>query len=116
MFMPQLSEVLSGILRDIAAARLEADTASAKLVEYYKKDPVLSCFPLPRVDIKELHIELKFAVAGGGERTEIIVDAKSLQELRDGVVSTLRITTGIANYDVIGNDSGDHPVLVERDA
>jgi hypothetical protein len=118
--MPQLSAVLAGILRDVTTARVKADTTSAELVEYYRKDPVLQCFPVPRVEIKELTIHLRFAFAPG-EKTEdgseIIVDAKSLQELRDQVISTLDITTGICNYDLLVSDdnSGAGKLLVERD-
>ena len=118
--MPQLSNVLAGILRDITTARFQADTASAKLVEYYKKDPVLQCFPVPRVEIKELNIQLRFAFMSGekeGGESEIVVDAKSLQDLRDQTLSTLNITTGICNYDLLNteNESGTSKLLVERD-
>jgi hypothetical protein len=114
--MPQLSKVLAGILHDITTARFDSDTASAKLVERYMKDPVLQCFPIPRVEIKEINIQLKFAFADGG-KSEVIVDAKGLQELRDQTLSTLNITTGICNYDLLHNEikSGTGKILVERD-
>lgn len=114
--MPQLSEVLSGILRDVTKVRLEADKASAELVEIYRKDPVLQCFPVPRVEIRDLNIQLKFAFMGG-EANEIAVDAKTLQELRDAVVSVLNLTTGIRNYDLLTPGAGSEggKILVESD-
>jgi hypothetical protein len=115
--MPQLSDVLAGLLRDITNARATADVASAALVERYRKDPVLRHFPVPRTEIKEVKIDLRFGFATGETSTkgEVIVDAKALQELRDSVVSTVSITTAIANYDLLEGESDLGKSLVERE-
>ncbi len=117
--MPQLSAILAGILRDVATARFESDTASAKLVDFYRKDPVLQCFPVPRVEIKSINIQLKCAFLGEGraEGSEVVVDARALSEMKEQAISSLDITAGISNYDINtgANESEGGKILVERE-
>ena len=115
--MPQLTKVLAEILRSVASARVEADATSARLATQYQKDPVLSCFPVPRVDIKELNIHLKFALTDVRSHHEVIVDAKKLQELNEQSISSLDMTTTISNYDVLTTETeaATAKFLVERD-
>lgn len=104
-------------MRDITSARATADLASAELVERYLKDPVLCHFPVPRTEIKEVSISLRFGFAPdeSGTRGEVIVDSKGLQELRDSVISTVNLTTVITNYDLLHRESEIGKILVERE-
>jgi hypothetical protein len=115
--MPQLSGILAGILRDVATARFESDMASAKLVDFYRRDPVLQCFPVPRVEIKSIDIHLKCAFLGdeGGESSEVVVDARTLGEMREQAISGLDIEATISNYDINANDAEGSKILVERE-
>ena len=60
--MAELKEVLGAILVDIAKARVASDICTRDVSLEYAKDPILSEFPVPRVEIKEASIELKFAI------------------------------------------------------
>ncbi len=60
--MAELNDVLGAILRDVAQARVISDLYSRNVSLEYQQDDVLSAFPVPRVEITEASIDLKFAV------------------------------------------------------
>jgi hypothetical protein len=60
--MPDLSHIIGAILRDIAQARFAADVHSRDISRYYEQDALLRRFPIPRADIGEVEIALKFAI------------------------------------------------------
>ena len=94
---PELQHVVGAILRDIARSRVTADVFSRNVSKYYEKDSLLRTFPIPRAEISEVNIDLRFAIidavmedhpifAGAGK---IIEDASSdivnevFEKLRD---------------------------------
>lgn len=60
--MAELTQVLGTILKDVAQSRVISDVFSRDISEHYAQDPILIAFPVPRVEIKEASIQLKFAV------------------------------------------------------
>jgi hypothetical protein len=58
----ELNDVLGAILRDVAQARVISDLYSRNVSLEYRQDEVLSGFPVPRVEVTETSIDLKFAV------------------------------------------------------
>lgn len=62
--MPELKDVLGSVLRDVAHSRVTGDLFSRDVSLDYAKDAVLAAFPVPRVEIKEASIQLRFAVNG----------------------------------------------------
>jgi len=60
--MPQLTEVLGTVLRDLARSRVVSDIFSRDVSLEYEQDPVLSAFPVPRVEVKQAAIQLRFAI------------------------------------------------------
>ena len=60
--MAELNDVLGAMLRDIAQARVAADLFSRNVSLDYQKDEVLSGFPVPRVEVTQASIDLRFAV------------------------------------------------------
>ena len=60
--MAELNDVLGAILRDVAQARVISDLYSRNVSLEYRQDEVLSGFPVPRVEVTEASIDLKFAV------------------------------------------------------
>jgi hypothetical protein len=60
--MPKLSEIVGGILRDLAQSHAIADAQTRQVLESYRKDPVLSQFPVPRVTIQQATLKLRFAI------------------------------------------------------
>ncbi len=99
--MATLKDIIAAIISDIASARAEADHQSAILAEQYGKDPVLQFFPVPRVDIKDLSVELKFAVDKADiekKSLSIVTEGKTLSQMPQQAVSVLTIDTEIKNY------------------
>jgi hypothetical protein len=65
-----LNDVLGAILRDVAQARVTSDLFSRSVSFEYRDDEVLRGFPVPRVEVVQASLELKFAV-NDVERTEV---------------------------------------------
>ncbi len=66
--MAELSDVLGSILRDVAHARVVSDTFSRDISREYERDVILRLFPVPRVEIRDASIDLRFAVNAVRER------------------------------------------------
>ena len=66
--MAQLHHLVGAILRDIAQGRVTSDLYSREVSRYYEQDSLLRLFPIPRTEIKEVEISLKFAIS------EIVID------------------------------------------
>lgn len=62
--MPELHHILGSIFRDIAQSVFTSDMYSRDISRYYEQDPLLRHFPVPRTEIDELEVQLKFAIAG----------------------------------------------------
>lgn len=60
--MSNLSKVVGAILRDITAARSQADLQAREISRLYAADDILRYFPVPRAEVQDIRIELKFAV------------------------------------------------------
>jgi len=71
--MADLQQVVGAILRDLAKARFGSDLYSRSIARYYENDYLLRKFPVPRSDIEEVEIDLKFSISevqGSGVNTE----------------------------------------------
>ncbi len=68
--MADLQQVLGAVLRDLAKARFSADLYSRSISRYYEADPLLRKFPVPRADIEEVELDLKFSITDV-TRTEV---------------------------------------------
>jgi hypothetical protein len=60
--MAELHHIIGAILRDISQARFTSDLYSRNVSRYYEQDPLLRRFPVPRSEIEEVDIDIKFAV------------------------------------------------------
>lgn len=60
--MADLEQVIGALLRDLAKARFASDIYSRSISRYYEQDFLLRRFPIPRAEIEEAEIELKFAI------------------------------------------------------
>ena len=56
-----LRDALSAILKDVTESRHLSDNHSRDISRIYERDDILKTFPVPRTEISELEIELKFA-------------------------------------------------------
>lgn len=61
--MADLQQLIGAILRDLAKARFASDLYSRSVARYYENDFLLRRFPIPRSEIEEAELELKFAIA-----------------------------------------------------
>ena len=61
--MADLHQIFGAILRDIAKARFSADLYSRSIARYYESSDLLRKFPVPRADIDEVDIDLKFSIS-----------------------------------------------------
>lgn len=62
--MADLQQIVGAILRDLAKARFSADLYSRSISRYYENDYLLRRFPVPRADVEEVELDLKFSIAG----------------------------------------------------
>ena len=62
--MPELHQILGSLFSDIAQSVFTSDLYSRDISRYYEQDGLLRHFPVPRTEISELEVELKFAIAG----------------------------------------------------
>lgn len=60
--MAQLHHIIGAILRDIAQSRVTSDLFSREISRYYEQDSLMRMFPIPRSEIREMTVDLKFAV------------------------------------------------------
>ena len=62
--MAELQHILGSLFSDIAHSAFTSDLYSRVISRYYEADDLLRTFPVPRAEIAELDVELKFAIAG----------------------------------------------------
>lgn len=62
--MADLQQIVGALLRDLTKARFSSDIYSRSIARYYENDPLLRRFPVPRADIEEIDIQLKFSILG----------------------------------------------------
>jgi hypothetical protein len=62
--MPELHQILGSLFSDIAQSVFTSDLYSRDISRYYEQDGLLRHFPVPRTEISELEVDLKFAIAG----------------------------------------------------
>lgn len=82
--MADLAQILGAVLRDVTHSRVISDIFSRDVSREYQKDPVLVEFPVPRLELKEASIQLRFAV-NALDRKRIDLPALSLPILRSQV-------------------------------
>lgn len=98
--MPKLHHIVGTILKDIAQSRVYSDIYSYEVSVHYEKDSLLRQFPVPRTEVKELELEMKFAFSDKqNEEATQISDSQRL-----GVFRTQ--TYNLSRYlmkEVVGN-------------
>ena len=106
--MVDLSQVVGGILKDITQARFTSDAYSRNISRYYEQDPLLRRFPIPRAEIEEIDIDLKFSVLGmeanpaQSEQREVSfadvferISTRIAVRFKDGLVESVRKNANI---------------------
>ena len=76
--MARLGEVIGAIMTQIDRGRSQADAAVLEVAQLYREHPLLRDFPVPRVTLDEVVIDLKVAVASSpAGHTRITPEAKT---------------------------------------
>ncbi|MBU7024770.1 MAG: hypothetical protein HXS40_11450 [Theionarchaea archaeon] len=68
MSMANLGEVVGAIIGQIGRGRTQADAETVEIAEIYKDYPLFSSFPVPRMVLDEVVIDLKVAISSGPTR------------------------------------------------
>lgn len=69
--MIRVSDVVNSLLKGISLARVKSDLASAAISKQYLDDPDLDAFPVPRAEIRQAEIDVKYAIT---ETVDRVVD------------------------------------------
>lgn len=88
--MSQLNQIIASILSDINEAKSKADLASRDLAQAYAADEILRYFPVPKIGISNLEVEIKYAVESVDEKP--IESSQSQQRLADFIKKISEIT------------------------
>ncbi len=98
--MAKLNEVVGGILQDITSAKVIADRHSATIYKEYEKDSILKFFPIPKLEINSIDLELKFIVnkvGGSGTETDVSIEFEKIKSVSEICISSAKINLSISN-------------------
>lgn len=84
--MTKLSNVVGGLMRDLAQSHTISDAYTVELLDTYQREATLSQLPLPRMSIRGAQLTLRFAVAA----VQDDVVGLNPDELRELWLRTLR--------------------------
>ncbi len=111
--MADLQQIIGAILRDLAKARFASDLYSRSIARYYEGDNLLRKFPVPRADIAEVEIDLKFSIT---EVRESEVNAES-REANVAILLERSVERLVATYLDLARDftaNSAHREVAER--
>lgn len=77
--MSQLNQIIASLLSDINEAKSKADESSRNLAQAYASDEILKYFPVPKIGIHNLEVEIKYAIESVQEKP--IQSSQSQQKL-----------------------------------
>jgi len=60
--MAEFQDIVGAILKEIAQARIASDLYAREVSQEYQKDQLLRLFPVPRTEIKDIAIDMRFAI------------------------------------------------------
>ena len=75
--MASLGEVLGALISQIGKGRSQADAAALEIAQIYKDHPLLSEFPIPRMTLDEVVIDLKMAITAAPVPKTLTSEAKA---------------------------------------
>ncbi len=78
--MANINDVIGSILQNLSEARSSADNLSKFLSEGYRNDPILRLFPVPRTEIRNVEIDLKFGITDVKPKTTNLVNKSAKRD------------------------------------
>ena len=74
-----MNQIIASLLSDINEAKSKADESSRNLAQQYAADEILRYFPVPKIGIQNLEVEIKYAIESVEEKP--IQSSQSQQRL-----------------------------------
>ncbi len=108
--MSQLDRILSSIFSDINSAKAQADMTSREIANRYISDEILQYFPIPRVGIENLEVELKYVIENVEENVEN--SSQSQQRLAD-FIQNFSVNTAQELRKAISNEAKSNDLYQE---
>lgn len=108
--MSQLDRILSSIFSDINTAKARADMTSREIANRYVSDEILQYFPIPRVGIENLEVELKYVIENVEEKVENT--SQSQQRLTD-FIQNFSVNTAQELRKAISNEAKSNELYQE---
>jgi|GEM_PF-2391248 len=119
--MASLGEVVGALISQISKGRSQADMATLEVAKVYKEHPLLSSFPVPKMTLDEVVIDLKVSISAAPERKVLSAEAKReiLAEIekmtREAVTSEPSLQKLSRKFpDLSGIMDQTHPKFMER--
>lgn len=78
--MASLGEVVGALISQVSKGRSQADMATLEVAKIYKENPLLSGFPIPRMTLDEVVIDLKISIASTPVKSKTL-NTKSKAEI-----------------------------------
>jgi hypothetical protein len=98
---PNLADVIGSLLYNIAEGQHYADHASAALAEDYKADPVLILFPIPRMVVSAVEVDLKMAIVEAARAPEVADGKTPLADGRSTSSGSATATSSVVATNVL---------------
>jgi hypothetical protein len=80
--MITIRQFLGAMLEEVTRARVISDAASVRVAQTYLNHDFLKSYPVPRMNIKDIELELTFAVASRLHGVSIFQDEEVTQNIR----------------------------------
>lgn len=102
--MPILKDYISALVTSMTEARVNADTFSANVARLYLENDMLRHFPVPRMRIGDVEMDVPVAVNSAGSKT-IVINKPNLSIVTDKVYADVCNGFGLNIADVDNNAS-----------
>lgn len=86
--MARLEDVVGAVISQIGRARGQADAASLEVAAAYRDHPLLAAFPVPRLQLEEVTIDLRMAFATPGAEPRAAVGERMMMARVEGAPET----------------------------
>ncbi|MCK9919347.1 hypothetical protein MXD81_60475 [Microbacteriaceae bacterium K1510] len=80
--MITVRQFVGALLEEVTKARAISDAASARIAQQYLKHDLLKGFPVPRMHVREIELELCFAIGPNTEGASMFDDGEVRQNIR----------------------------------
>jgi len=118
--MANLKDYISGLVTSVTTARFNADAQSAEIARKYRSDNILCNFPIPRMRIGDIEIELPYALnfQNSSNNGLVLDEQRTFQAMRLSLCNSYNMTEipthDIKLYTTLNNDLEDCARIIIR--